>query len=57
MQEAFTRAETSRNRATGGAGPGLKLERTTAQQHSGTLSLTNTADGGLRAETRLPLAR
>ena len=55
MLEPFTRGEASRNRATGGAGLGLTLARAIAEQHGGTLVLTNRAEGGLRAEIRLPL--
>ena len=55
MLEPFTRGEASRNRATGGAGLGLTLARAVAEQHGGTLDLTNRPEGGLRAEFRLPL--
>lgn len=55
MMEPFTRGETSRNRATGGAGLGLTLARAIAQQHGGELILANRNSGGLRAELRLPL--
>lgn len=51
---SFTRGETSRNRATGGAGLGLTLARAIAEQHGGELVLANRAAGGLRAELRLP---
>ena len=54
MLEPFTRGETSRNRATGGAGLGLTLARAIAEQHGGTLLLTNRSEGGLRAEIRIP---
>ena len=54
MLEPFTRGEASRNRETGGAGLGLTLARAVAEQHGGTLSLTNRPDGGLRAEFRIP---
>lgn len=54
MLEPFTRGEASRNRDTGGAGLGLALARAVAEQHGGTLVLTNRPGGGLRAEFRLP---
>jgi len=55
MLEPFQRGESSRNRATGGAGLGLTLARAIAEQHGGRLSLANRPEGGLRAEIRLPL--
>ncbi len=55
MLEPFTRGEASRNRATGGAGLGLTLARAIAEQHGGTLTLTNREEGGLRAELRVPV--
>ncbi|MEW4449292.1 ATP-binding protein [Qipengyuania sp. JC766] len=54
MFEPFQRGETSRNRTTGGAGLGLTLARAIAEQHGGKLVLANRAEGGLRAELRLP---
>ena len=61
IMDPFTRGETSRNRQTGGAGLGLTLARAIAEQHGGSLSLTNRLIdgriGGLRAEIRLPDAR
>ena len=56
MLEPFQRGEASRNRATGGAGLGLTLARAIAEQHGGSLVLMNRAEGGLRAEIRLPAA-
>ncbi len=59
MLEPFTRGEPSRNSATGGAGLGLTLAKAIADQHGGTLTLTN-AHGpggeicGLVATLRLP---
>ena len=59
MLEPFTRGEPSRNSETGGAGLGLTLARAIAEQHGGTLELTNRTgpDGrvsGLTATLRLP---
>ena len=60
MLEPFTRGEPSRNTETGGAGLGLTLARAIAEQHGGTLTLTNRRSGGevegLTATLRLPLA-
>ena len=60
MMQPFTRGEPSRNSATGGAGLGLTLAKAIAEQHGGTLVLTNRlgADGqvsGLTATIALPL--
>jgi signal transduction histidine kinase len=60
MMQPFTRGEPSRNSETGGAGLGLTLARAIAEQHGGTLTLSNrrAADGriaGLDAVLRLPL--
>lgn len=62
MLEPFTRGEASRNRETGGAGLGLTLARAIAEQHGGTLTLSNRIAcagevTGLLAELRLPLDR
>ena len=57
MLEPFTRGESSRNRATGGAGLGLTLARAIAEQHGGRLDVANRAGGGLRAEIHIPLAQ
>lgn len=50
----FVRLEGSRSRATGGAGLGLSIARSIVLAHGGELVLTNRAEGGLRAEIRLP---
>ncbi|MEJ0012062.1 MAG: ATP-binding protein [Bauldia sp.] len=53
----FRRLESSRNRETGGTGLGLTIARTVARAHGGEVTLTNRAEGGLRAEIVLPLDR
>ena len=59
MMEPFARGDASRNRGTGGAGLGLTLARAIAEQHRGTITLTNRREAGktagLVAELRLPL--
>lgn len=60
MLEPFTRGEPSRNSGTGGAGLGLTLARAIADQHGGTLVLSNLrapagAVTGLEATIRLPI--
>ena len=55
MMEPFARGEASRNRETGGAGLGLTLARAIAEQHGGSLVLSNRPQGGLRAEIILSL--
>jgi signal transduction histidine kinase len=54
MTDPFTRGDPSRNTGTGGTGLGLTLARAIAEQHGGGLTLVNRAEGGLRAEIRLP---
>jgi signal transduction histidine kinase len=54
--EPFVRLESSRNRATGGAGLGLSIARTIARGHGGDLRLENRPQGGLRAILILPHA-
>ena len=60
MMEPFTRLDPSRNTGTGGAGLGLTLARAIADQHGGSLTLTNRVEDGhtvgLSACLRLPLA-
>lgn len=54
--EPFHRLETSRNRDTGGIGLGLAVVRAIARGHGGDVSLKTRAEGGLRAQVRLPLS-
>jgi two-component system OmpR family sensor kinase len=54
--EPFYRGERSRNRETGGAGLGLSVARQAARAHSGDVTLSNRAGGGLTARLTLPLA-
>jgi signal transduction histidine kinase len=49
----FSRAERSRNRATGGTGLGLTISRAIARSHGGDVILENRAGGGLRAKLEL----
>ncbi len=55
LAEAFYRADSARQRATGGVGLGLHLCRLVAQAHGGRLILRN-AHPGLEAELILPIA-
>nr|WP_314431206.1 HAMP domain-containing sensor histidine kinase [uncultured Brevundimonas sp.] len=50
----FRRLEASRSRATGGAGLGLSISRSIIERSGGRVSLSNRAEGGLRATVRLP---
>jgi signal transduction histidine kinase len=52
--EPFARAESSRNRASGGAGLGLTIARAIAQAHRGSVTLHNRPEGGIRAILSLP---
>jgi signal transduction histidine kinase len=45
--EPFYRIETSRSRTTGGTGLGLTIARNIAEQHGGSVTLANHAEGGL----------
>lgn len=61
MLEPFKRGEPSRNTETGGAGLGLTLARAIAEQHGGSLSITNRRGAGgkvegLTATLQLPLS-
>ena len=57
MFAPFTRAEASRNRATGGSGLGLTIARAIARAHGGDVTLENRKEGGLRAVISLPVYR
>ena len=50
----FVRLEGSRSAETGGIGLGLAIARSVVKAHGGSLTLKNRAQGGLRAEVRLP---
>jgi signal transduction histidine kinase len=50
------RAETSRNRQTGGAGLGLTIARRILRSHGGDLTAANAAAGGARFTATLPTA-
>jgi signal transduction histidine kinase len=52
--EPFHRVESSRNRATGGTGLGLSIAKDIAEDHGGSLTLSNRAAGGLEATLILP---
>ncbi|MCF5470364.1 sensor histidine kinase efflux regulator BaeS [Pseudomonas syringae] len=52
--ERFYRGETSRNRASGGAGLGLAICHSIALAHGGTLSADHSPTGGLWLTLRLP---
>ena len=53
--EPFHRLETSRSRATGGAGLGLAVVRTLVEGHGGSATLGEASGGGLLVQVRLPL--
>lgn len=54
MMEPFARAESSRNRHTGGSGLGLSLAKALVLAEGGTLELANRDGGGLVARIMLP---
>lgn len=54
MFEPFNRLETSRNRATGGAGLGLAVVRALVEAHGGTIDITAAPGGGARLNIVLP---
>ena len=51
----FFRLESSRNSETGGSGLGLSIARDVARGHGGDVVLSQSPQGGLRAEVRLPV--
>ncbi len=53
--DPFFRAESSRNRETGGIGLGLTTVRAIALDHGGGIELRNRKEGGLRVIVSLPL--
>lgn len=54
MLEPFNRLETSRNRATGGAGLGLAVARALVEAHGGTIDVTAAPGRGARVSIVLP---
>ena len=52
--EPFYRVEASRSPGTGGTGLGLAIVRSIVRGHGGDVTLTNRAEGGLRATVTLP---
>jgi len=57
MLEPFNRLETSRNRATGGAGLGLAVARNLVEAHGGTVEISTAPAGGARVMVELPIFR
>ncbi|MFE7213236.1 sensor histidine kinase [Streptomyces sp. NPDC057611] len=55
--ERFVRLDEARGRDDGGAGLGLAIARDVVQRHGGTLTLSDTPDGGADFQVRLPHAR
>lgn len=55
--ERFFRVDTSRSRATGGAGLGLAICRNIVEAHNGTITTAPSPFGGLQVAVRLPLLR
>jgi signal transduction histidine kinase len=57
MLEPFNRLETSRNRATGGAGLGLAVARSLVEAHGGTVEIATAPAGGAQVVVELPVFR
>ena len=57
MLEPFNRLETSRNRATGGAGLGLAVVRSLVEAHGGTVEILAAPAGGARVIVEFPVFR
>jgi signal transduction histidine kinase len=55
LLEPFVRLETSRSRATGGAGLGLAVVNSLVRAHAGDLAIDDAAGGGACITVRLPL--
>jgi signal transduction histidine kinase len=52
--EPFYRVESSRSRESGGTGLGLTIARNIAEQHGGSIALSNHVEGGLEVTLMLP---
>jgi len=52
--DPFYRVETSRSRESGGTGLGLTIARNIAEQHGGSIALSNHPEGGLEVTLMLP---
>jgi two-component system sensor histidine kinase BaeS len=53
--DRFWRAEKSRNRRTGGSGPGLAIVRRLTEAHGGTVTVAGTVGAGTVLTVRLPV--